>query len=288
MLTLNNRPVTIQSVVNQPLLASSASVSSGLGGGTTSQSIAYLPVGTSVVMVPKVVDGTKVAIDVQIIVSSIQSTEIIGNNRYPVPATRSFQSKLMVDDGYTVAIAGLDEATDLRSGSGVPFLSRVPGLGWAFKSQNREHSKRKMLIFITPKIMDSSGNGINEKPVSELPRFKGDLPMDAPQIHPDGTLVGGPSNVAPSIAWVDQYRRRLYQVIQEGRGTSEHRNQLGRLEDVVEALTNYLPVVSGAFGGTEAAGFQRELQAQKSKISLAKGLYREKQVSGLGYDKYRR
>ncbi len=287
MLTLNNRPVTIQSVVNQPLLASTSSVSGGLGG-TSTTSVAYMPVGTSIVMVPKVVDGSKVNINVQIIVSSITGTEIIGTNKYPVPSTRVFQSQLQVENGYTVAIAGLDEAMDSRSGTGVPLLSRVPLLGWAFKSQNHERSKKHMMIFITPTIMDASGNGISEKPISELPRFKGDLPMDAPKIYPDGTLAGGPAKLGDAIGWVDQHRRKLNQIVVEGRATDEHRAQISRLDDVVEALNIYLPAVSGAFQDGQAAGYRSQLERQRSYITSLKGLYREKQIYGLGYDRYRR
>lgn len=284
VVTLNNRPVQIQSVVNQPVLASSSSVTPGVGG-TSTQNVQYMPIGTSIVLVPKRIDENRVALNVQITVSSITGSEIVGGNKYPVPSTRAFQNVLQVDSGYTVAIAGLDEALDTREGTGWPILSKIPIAGWAFKNRYHNNSKKNMMIFITPTLMDSSGRGIGEKPVSELARYKGDLPAATPQIYPSGELVGGPSKMTPAIIWVDQSLRRVQAVIREGRADATHRQELSRIGDVIEALEAYLPTCRQTLPAEKVEICKWQLEQLDNQVGNLKSFYRKNHVEGLGYDR---
>jgi type IV pilus assembly protein PilQ len=63
------------------------------------------------------------------------------------------ESTVLVHDGETVVVGGIRKSTESKGETGVPWLSRVPVLGWLFKSQEIEKDQREMLIFITPKII---------------------------------------------------------------------------------------------------------------------------------------
>jgi type IV pilus assembly protein PilQ len=74
------------------------------------------------------------------------------------PAGQSFNTKeasteLLVDDGNTVVIGGIIKTTKQFDKTGVPWLSKIPILGWLFKSQAKEDLKEELLIFITPQIV---------------------------------------------------------------------------------------------------------------------------------------
>lgn len=284
VVTLNNRPVQIQSVINQPVLSSSSSVTPGVGG-TSTQSVQYMPIGTSIVLVPKRLDGDLINLHLQVTVSTISGTEIVGGNKYPIPSTRAYQSQIQVDNGYTVAIAGLDENLDTQEGTGVPLLSRIPLAGWAFKNRYHDKSKKSMMIFITPTLMDSNGNGVTPDPLSELPRYKGDLPRNAPQIYTDGSLVGGPAKLGEAVLWLDQQVRKLAQIVYEGRADSSHREQMSRLSDVCEALENYLPACHQTLAPERISLAKGQLDQIENKISNVKSCYRKNHVEGLGYGK---
>ena len=284
VVTLNNRPVQIQSVINQPVLSSSSSVTPGVGG-TSTQSVQYMPIGTSIVLVPKRLDGDLINLHLQVTVSTISGTEIVGGNKYPIPSTRAYQSQIQVDNGYTVAIAGLDENLDTQEGTGIPLLSRIPLAGWAFKNRYHDKSKKSMMIFITPTLMDSNGNGVSHDPLSELPRYKGDLPRNAPQIYTDGTLVGGPAKLGEAVLWLDQQVRKLAQIVYEGRADSTHREQMSRLSDVCEALENYLPACHQTLAPERISLAKGQLDQIETKISNVKSCYRKNHVEGLGYGK---
>jgi len=223
VLTLNNREVSLKSVVNIPVLASSSSVSGGTGTGSSTSSVSFLPVGTTVNILPKRINSDKVIMHTKIVVASVISSEIIDGNPYPVPTSRVYQAPLEVQSGYTVAIAGLDEATDSRSGTGLPVLSRIPVIGWAFKNRYRDRSRKNLMIFITPTIMPVDGNGVGERPVSELPRYHGDERVAVPRIFPNGDLEGGPEALKSAVTWCDQEERRIRNVCLEARGGSPDR-----------------------------------------------------------------
>ena len=152
VLTKNNREVAIQSVVNQPVLSAQSSTTPGVGGTTTS-SVSYLPIGTSINVLPKRLEDGRISLQVLITVSSIIGSEIIDGNSYPVASSRVFTAPLEVESGYTLAIGGLDEASDSREGAGLPILSKIPLLRHGFKSDNKTHSRKNMLIFITPPFL---------------------------------------------------------------------------------------------------------------------------------------
>jgi len=62
-------------------------------------------------------------------------------------------SKVVVEDGTTVVIGGVSKTTDDRGMSGVPWLSKIPVLGWLFKSESIDKTRKQLLIFVTPKII---------------------------------------------------------------------------------------------------------------------------------------
>jgi len=68
-------------------------------------------------------------------------------------ATKEAETKLLVNNGETIVIGGIIKETLTWSESGVPWLSKIPVLGWLFKSKYRTTEKTEMLIFITPKII---------------------------------------------------------------------------------------------------------------------------------------
>lgn len=220
VLTQNNREVSMRSVVNFPVLASSSSVSGGTGTGASTSSVSFLPIGTTVNILPKRINDDKVIMHTKIVVANVIGNEIIDGNSYPVPTSRVYQAPLEVQSGYTVAIAGLDEATDSRAGTGVPVLSRIPVVGWAFKNRYRDRSRKNLMIFITPTIMPVDGNGVAERPISELPRYHGDEPVPAPRILPNGELEGGAAALQQAVTWCDREERRIRNVCAESRMAS--------------------------------------------------------------------
>jgi len=60
---------------------------------------------------------------------------------------------LKVRDGATAVIGGIFVTNEGISQSGLPFLSKIPVLGWLFKNRNKSRENSELLIFLTPKIV---------------------------------------------------------------------------------------------------------------------------------------
>jgi len=70
----------------------------------------------------------------------------------PPLTTRSAETDLLVKDGETIVIGGIYTRNESVGNKGIPFLSRIPVLGWLFKKETKVDNQSELLIFITPTI----------------------------------------------------------------------------------------------------------------------------------------
>jgi type IV pilus assembly protein PilQ len=60
---------------------------------------------------------------------------------------------VLISDGETTVIGGILQITRNESRSGLPWLSKIPVLGYLFRRDTNSVQNRELLIFITPKIL---------------------------------------------------------------------------------------------------------------------------------------
>lgn len=247
MVTLNNREVVIRSVVNQPVLDGSSAISGG-GGAATSQSITYLPIGTVLNILPKKMADDRVLLNMKVTVSSIIGSQIIAGNPYPVATSRVYNAPVEVNDGYTVAVGGLDEAKERNAQQGVPLLGKVPVLGYLFKSKSREKNHKNLMLFITPKLIDPKGGGLPPEPISVVPQRPNQPQPQKPAVDKAGNLAGGPDAVPSSVAYLKRECDVINATIEENRATDEDSKKLtemkialNKLEGQIESLSAQYP-----------------------------------------------
>ena len=78
------------------------------------------------------------------------ANEVNGN---PTIITKNAQTNVMLLDGQTTVIGGLNKEKSSGGEDGVPGLKNIPGLGWLFKSVDKKQEMEELLIFITPHIL---------------------------------------------------------------------------------------------------------------------------------------
>lgn len=66
---------------------------------------------------------------------------------------REARTDVIVLDGDTLVIGGIFKRTDTTATRAVPFLNRIPILGWLFRSEIVKDDNDEILIFITPHIV---------------------------------------------------------------------------------------------------------------------------------------
>ena len=62
-------------------------------------------------------------------------------------------TQVLVRDGDTMVIGGIFVDTQINTVAGMPWFSRIPVLGWLFKTKTESVSKQELLIFLTPTIV---------------------------------------------------------------------------------------------------------------------------------------
>lgn len=92
-------------------------------------------------------------ITLEVSVSQSDFTGKIEPGAPPGSVSRDFTSYIRVKDQEMILLGGLEEKSVSESGSGVPFLSRIPIIKWFFSSRSKEKSKSKLNIFIKPTVI---------------------------------------------------------------------------------------------------------------------------------------
>src|SRR6185295_9450627 len=70
----------------------------------------------------------------------------------PPLTTRTAETDPLVKNGETVVIGGIYTRNEATNVLGVPWLSKIPILGWLFKNQAKVDTQSELLIFMTPTI----------------------------------------------------------------------------------------------------------------------------------------
>lgn len=75
-----------------------------------------------------------------------------------LPRTRSstMLTHMMLESGQTAVIGGLTTDADAETVSRIPYISRIPILGEIFKHRSQQRERRSLLIFVTPKLVNSA------------------------------------------------------------------------------------------------------------------------------------
>lgn len=71
----------------------------------------------------------------------------------PGATNRDFQSLVRVKNGEMVMLGGLSENENNMTGTGLPFIARIPVLKWIFGERSRSKRDDKLTIFIKPTVI---------------------------------------------------------------------------------------------------------------------------------------
>jgi len=114
-------------------------------------------VGVKLTVLPQITEGNTVRLNIVQEVSSVAgtvnstSTDLITNKR-------EISTTVLADNGEIIVLGGLIRQEDENSDSGVPGLSRLPGVGRLFRSEGTESRRINLMVFIRPTIIRSEAD----------------------------------------------------------------------------------------------------------------------------------
>jgi len=91
---------------------------------------------------------------------------------------RQVVSTVNVWDGQTVVLGGLLAETVTTIKDQIPMLGDLPLVGRFFRSESKNTSKKNLLIFVTPMLIDPAGNRLHSE--EEMPFAKTSIPLQTP------------------------------------------------------------------------------------------------------------
>lgn len=106
---------------------------------------------------PKILEkSNRVVLKLSPEVSEIDQS-YVSSTGVPGFKTRKVDTTVELADGETLIIAGLLSHTTSNSDSKVPVIGDIPGLGFLFSTLSRTKTETELVIFITPKIVETEG-----------------------------------------------------------------------------------------------------------------------------------
>ncbi len=161
ILTLNNQEATILVGTKFPIIETDVSTESAqVIGGSLKE---YKDIGIQLSVVPQICGENDDFINVILhpAVTSYTQTSKVTNAagatlvEYPIIVSREAETQMLIKDGETVVMGGLLKDVNSKQEVGVPFLRKIPIIGFLFKRQTRDTEKIDLLIFITAKVITS-------------------------------------------------------------------------------------------------------------------------------------
>jgi len=117
-------------------------------------SVEYRDTGVVLTVTPRAGSDGLVIVDIQQEVSDVAGTTSSGIDS-PTIQQRRFETRVAIQDGETIALGGLIRSSRSKGTTGVPVLSRVPGVGAAFRSRDQTVRRTELIVFLTPRVMRS-------------------------------------------------------------------------------------------------------------------------------------
>ncbi|GAB0120257.1 type II secretion system secretin GspD [Acidisoma sp. 7E03] len=157
-------------------------------------SVEYRDTGIILRVTPHVGSDGLVVMDIGQEVSGVSPTITTTGLNSPTFTERSVTSRVAIQDGQTIGLAGLISDNDSHSNQGLPGLKDVPLLGALFGSQTNKRTREELLVLITPHVIRTQQQAL-------------DLTADMQQQLPNAAQVDSSLQLTPIAGSADPTAR---------------------------------------------------------------------------------
>jgi type II secretory pathway component GspD/PulD (secretin) len=130
----------------------------------TTQTVQYKDTGVILEITPTINDSGLVSLEISQEVSNYVFQKI-GTNTFPVFTKRQASTFAVAQDGQTIVLGGLISENKGRTRSGLPFLSKIPILGYLFGATEDTFDRSEIILLLTPRVVK------NQKEAENLTNF---------------------------------------------------------------------------------------------------------------------
>jgi general secretion pathway protein D len=128
----------------------------GAVGVAPQQVVEYKDIGIILKVKPQVNEGGLVNLELHQEVSTFTTQELFAASTQIIINKTEATSNLVVQDGQTIVMGGLIREDTSKSVSGIPYLSKIPILGYLFGSRSAGPNQRiEIIMLLTPHVLKS-------------------------------------------------------------------------------------------------------------------------------------
>ena len=109
----------------------------------------------SLEVTPQITPDNRIIMEVKVTKDAPDFSNAAASGGVPAITKNEVDAKVLVSDGETIVIGGVFSNTQSKSVDKVPFLGDIPYLGTLFRRDVVKDSKSELLIFLTPRIMNT-------------------------------------------------------------------------------------------------------------------------------------
>jgi len=157
ILTAENRKAVINVSTSVPIVTSQQVpvATGGTTGNSITQTVEYKDAGIILTVTPRIGEQGTVALDVK------QEFNEVGENEPPPINSPRFRKReaetsVVLANAQTLILGGLIQNRRTRIQIGVPFLNKIPILGYLFGSVEEKIEKTELILLITPRVIGTA------------------------------------------------------------------------------------------------------------------------------------
>jgi type IV pilus assembly protein PilQ len=113
----------------------------------------FIPANLQLEVTPHVTQDGSVMMDIHVSNNQPDFSRT-GAQGDPTIQKKEAETNVLVKDGDTTVIGGIYTRNSSVTWNEIPFLGKIPVLGWLFKHKHEEDTRAELLIFITPRIVN--------------------------------------------------------------------------------------------------------------------------------------
>ena len=152
IMVLDNQAARLQVGQQVPVLTGTAT-STLAANAPVVNSVDYHETGVIMQVTPRVNTGGLVTLDIAQEVSDVAAAATNTVSGSPTFDDQVFRTRVAVQDGQTVGLAGLIRDNVSEGNTGLPFLKDIPVLGTLFSTQGNSRMRTELLVLITPHVV---------------------------------------------------------------------------------------------------------------------------------------
>jgi general secretion pathway protein D len=181
----NSVPIVTQQVVSQTGVATTSPTPQQAPTNVLTQAVEYRDAGIILTVTPRISDKRVVALDVK------QTVNDVGDPRPPSGSPdiikREAETSVVLRDNQTLVLGGLIRSRRASTKQGIPWLSKIPVIGFLFGSTVDRMERTELLILITPRVIGdpSEGQEVLQQVRGQRPGLEKDLRLHPNILRPD-------------------------------------------------------------------------------------------------------